>query len=315
MKIAVTGANGLIGRDLARRHLAAGDDVRVLVRDTGRVVEGLGGARLYEIDMAASEGNLAGFLECIDVLYHCAAELRNPARMTVVNVDGTRRLLQAAAGRIGRWVQVSTVAVYGRARAGVITEDSPLAPADAYARSKAMADALVADFSGKSGFEHVILRACAVLGPGMPGSFLYRVIDLLDRGLFAPVGAPGALVSLIPVSSVAGALSACATSPLAARRTYNLVEQCTVEHLVEVCCEALGRKPPRWRIPEGSLRAVAWLAERLAPGKLTQEQIDILTNRVRYDAQRAANELRYNCVMNLDDAIRELAVEWRRLKK
>lgn len=315
MKIAVTGANGLIGRALALRHLAAGDEVRALVRNAGHGVDGLGGVRLHEIDIATDEGDLAAFLEGADVLYHCAAELRDPARMSAVNVDGTRRLLQAAGGRIGRWVQVSTVAVYGRARSGTITEESPLAPADAYSRTKAEADELVSVSSLKGGFEHVILRVCAVIGPGMPGSFLYRLIGLLDRGLFAPVGAPGALVSLIPVSSVAGVLSACAASPHAAGRIYNLAEQCTVEHLVEVCCETLGRKPPRWRMPERPLRAAAWLAERLAPGKLTQGQIDILTSRVRYDVKRARRELGYYDVMNLDAAVRELAAEWQRPEK
>lgn len=315
MKVAVTGANGLIGRELAMRHLAAGDEVRALVRDAGRSAADLGGVHLHEIDIAADEGDLGNFLEGVDVLYHCAAELRDPARMTAVNVEGTRRLLQAAAGRIGRWVQMSTVAVYGRARRGTITEESPLAPADAYSRSKAMADELVFTSSSKGGFEHVILRSCAVIGSGMPGSFLYRLIGLLNRGLFAPVGAPGALVSLIPVSSVAGVLAACASSPRAAGRIYNLSEQCTVEHLVEVCCDALGREPPRWRIPEQPLRAVAWLAERLAPGKLTQRQIDILTSRVRYDTERVVRELGYNSVMKLDDAIRALVVEWRRLEK
>lgn len=315
MKIAVTGANGLIGRELAMRHLAAGDEVRALVRDIGRASVELEGARLHEIDLAADEGDLAGFMEGVDVLYHCAAELRNPTRMTAVNVEGTRRLLQAAAGRIGRWVQVSTVAVYGRARSGIITEESPIAPADVYSRTKAMADELVLAASSKGGFEHVVLRVCAVIGAGMPGSFLYRLIGLLDRGLFAPVGAPGALLSLVPVSSVAGVLFSCASSPQAAGRIYNLSEQCTVEHLVEVCCDVLGRKPPRWRIPEQPFRAVAWLAERLAPGTLTQRQIDILTSRVRYDTERVVRELGYNSVMKLDDAIRALAVEWRRLEK
>lgn len=314
MRVAVTGANGLLGGTLVALHAARGDEVRGLVRDARRAGNAPG-MRVCEGDLADTDASigarLAEFVDGADVVYHCAAELRDAARMAPTNVDGTRRLLAAAAGRIGRWVQVGTVGVYGRPRQGTITEASPLAPADAYAESKARADALVAELSAAGGFEHVILRACAVIGPGMPGRFLYRIIGLLDRGLFAPVGAPGARVSLVPAANVAHALLACATLPPAAGRSYNLADQCTVEELVEVCCAALGRPAPRWRLPEAPLRAAAWLAERLAPGRLTQAQIDILTSRVCYSTARIRGELGYNDVMKLDVLLRELVSTWR----
>lgn len=312
MRVAVTGANGLLGKALASLHVARGDEVRGLVRDARRAADRLPGVQVFERDLAVEADRLTDFLDGADVVYHCAAELHDPARMAATNVDGTRRLLAAAAGRIGRWVQVSTVGVYGRPRDGTVTEASPLAPRDAYAESKARADALVAELSDKGGFEHAILRSCAVIGPGMQGRFLDRVIRLLDSGIFAPVGAPGALVSLIPVANVAHALHECARLPRAASRIYNLADQCTVEHLVSVCCEALGRPPPLWRLPEAPLRGAAWLLERIAAGRLTQEQIDILTSRVKYSTERIRSELGYNDVMKLDDALRELVVAWRR---
>lgn len=311
MKVAVTGANGLLGTALASLHVARGDAVRGLVRDATRAEGGLPGVELVGGDLGSEAGRLAAFLDGADVVYHCAAELNDPARMVVTNVEGTRRLLAAAAGRIGRWVQASTVGVYGRPREGTVTEASPLAPKDPYAETKARADALVAELAAGGGFEHVILRACAVIGPGMQGRFLYRLIGLLDRGLFAPVGAPGALVSLMPVANAAHALHECARLPQAAGRIYNLADQCTVEHLAAVCCEALGRQAPRWRLPEAPLRALAWFAERAAAGPLSQEKIDILTSRVRYATERIRGELGYNEIVKLDDALRELVAAWR----
>lgn len=310
MKVAVTGVNGLLGKALASLHVARGDEVRGLVRDAKRVFDGLPGVRVFEQDLAGEGESLFEFLDDVDVVYHCAAELHDPARMVGTNVEGTARLLKTAAGRIGRWVQVSTVAVYGRPREGTITEASPLAPVNAYAETKARADALVVDLSAEGGFEYAVLRSCAVIGPGMQGKFLYRVFGLLNRGLFAPVGAPGALVSLMPVANVAHALLECARLPQAGGRIYNLADQCTVEHLVETCCEALGRQAPRWRLPEAPLRAAAWLSKRIVPGKLTQTQVDILTSRVRYSTERIRGELGYNDVMKLDDALCELVAVW-----
>lgn len=311
MRVAVTGASGLLGKALASLHVARGDAVRGLVRDAARAANGLPGVELIEGDLAADAARLAALIDGADVVYHCAAELNDPARMIATNVEGTRRLLAAAAGRVGRWVQVSTVGVYGRPRDGTVTEASPLAPKDAYAETKARADALVAELAPEGGFEHVILRSCAMIGPGMQGRFLYRMIGLLDRGLFAPVGAPGALVSLIPVANAAHALHECARLPQAAGRVYNLADQCTVEHLAGVCCEALGCQVPRRHLPEALLRAVAWLAERVAPGSLTQAHIDILTSRTIYSTGRIRSELGYNDVMNLDDALREMVAAWR----
>lgn len=311
MKIAVTGANGMLGAALVALHAARGDEVRALVRYARPEQNRLPGVRIFERDITGLSSDLEEFIDGADVVYHCAAELHDPARMVDTNVEGTHRLLAAAAGRIGRWVQVSTVGVYGRQRSGVITENSPLAPVDDYAASKVQADVLVGRLSGKGGFEYSILRPCAVIGPGMQGRFLYRLIGLLNRGLFAPVGAPGASVSLIPVTNVIHALHKCATLPEAAGRIYILSDQCTVEHLVEVCCAGLGRRPPHWRLPEAPLRAAAWLAERIAPGRLTQAQVDILTSRVRYSTKRIRNELGYSNVMKLDAALRELIAAWR----
>lgn len=311
MKVAVTGANGLLGGALVSLHLDRGDEVRGQVRDARRAADALPGMQAFEGDLAAGPNRWADFLDGADIVYHCAAELQDPARMNATNVEGTRRLLSAAAGRIGRWVQVGTVGVYGRPRNGVITEASPLAPADAYAESKARADALVVELSSTGNFEYAILRCCAVIGPGMPGRFLYRLIGLLDRGFFAPIGAPGALVSLIPAANVAHALNACAMLPQAAGRTYNLADQCTVEHLMQVCCGALGRQVPRWRLPEAPVRAAAWLAEWIRPGQLSRAQIDVLTSRVRYATDLIRGELGYNDVMNLDVVLRELVGAWR----
>lgn len=311
MRVAITGANGLLGGALVSLHLDRGDEVRGLVRDARRAADSLPGMRVFEGDLSVESSRLADFLDGADIVYHCAAELQDPARMSATNVDGTRRLLTAAAGRIGRWVQVGTVGVYGRPRNGVITEASPLAPVDAYAESKAHADALVAELSSAGNFEYAILRCCAVIGPGMPGRFLYRVIGLLDRGFFAPIGAPGALVSLIPVANAAHALHACAMLPQAAGRTYNLADQCTVEHLMEVCCDALGRQVPRWRLPEAPVRTVARLAEWIWPGQLSRAQIDVLTSRVRYSTERICSELGYNDVMKLEVVLHDLAIAWR----
>ena len=79
--------------------------------------------QIHRGDLVTSDpGVLARFVDGADVLYHCAAEIHEPGRMMEVNVGATGSLVAAARGKVRRWVQLSSVAVYGAPEAGVIDE-------------------------------------------------------------------------------------------------------------------------------------------------------------------------------------------------
>src|SRR5437899_3581710 len=88
MVVGITGASGFIGSALVERHIAAGDVVRLLTRSPRAVMS----PRTVAMrgDLATPDGNLGRFVDGLDVLYHCAGEVRDPIRMRAVNVDGTR---------------------------------------------------------------------------------------------------------------------------------------------------------------------------------------------------------------------------------
>lgn len=141
---------------LVQRHLDRGDMVRVLSR---KAVDGMPeAARVYHGDLSSDTQNPAGFADGADVLYHCAAEIHEPKRMIEVNVEGTRRLIRTARGRIGHWVQLGSIAVYGAPHSGVITEETSFQPIDVYGYSKAEADRLVIETAREGGFSCSIVR-------------------------------------------------------------------------------------------------------------------------------------------------------------
>src|SRR6185436_5300692 len=82
--VAITGGSGFIGRHLIARHLARGDQVRYLPRKPP--VAEIAGASAVIGDLAVPGDELRKFAQGADVLYHCAAELRNPAEMQSTNV-------------------------------------------------------------------------------------------------------------------------------------------------------------------------------------------------------------------------------------
>ncbi len=158
--IAITGATGFVGRRLVERHLALRDTVRVLSRGDAATIGLREGVTVCHGDLNGDQDALIAFAAGADILYHCAAELRDPDRMHLVNVVGTRNLAEAAANRICRWVQLSSVAIYGRQPAGPVTESALPDECNTYPTSltKLEAEKIVREYSGKGGFSYSILR-------------------------------------------------------------------------------------------------------------------------------------------------------------
>src|SRR5205823_14614812 len=100
--------------------------------------------------------------ECV---FHLAAEIatqRDPEKINEVNVEGTKRLLEACAALDSpRFVFVSTV-VTGDAAGAELDETVALPIETAYGRSKQQGEQLVRE----SGLPTVIIRPSHVYGPG-----------------------------------------------------------------------------------------------------------------------------------------------------
>ena len=311
MNVGVTGGSGFVGRRLVERHLARGDHVRVLTRKPGNAAELAAAAERCQGDLLGDTEALRGFADGLDVLYHCAGETRDEARMADVNVQGTRNLSQAAAGRVKRWVQLSSVGAYGPLRSGTISEDAPLQPVGPYELTKTEAEQLLQRDASNLGFSCCVLRPCKIMGIGMRDRSLYGLFALLARGRFFFIGKPGALLNYVHVDDVARALMLCGTHPAASGRIYNVARQTTVESFVSASCAAIGCAPPRLRVPEGPIRLLAALTAWVPRNPLTSGRINGLTSRVIYSVEHIATELGFGFEVTIDDGIRELVADWR----
>lgn len=312
MIVGITGGTGFIGRSLVERVLAAGAQVRVLSRrapdESGLPPE----VRVYPADLSRGAGEqLPTFLEGVDVLVHCAGEARAIERMRALHVSGTHQLLQAAKGKIRRWVQLSSVGVYGPKRRGIVREDTPVAPVGEYETTKTEADRLVWQSAEEGEFEAVVLRPSIVFGPGMPNQSLYQLISLVDRGWFAFVGAAGAMANYVFVDDVADALWLCASAP-DARGPYNLSDDRNMEAFVGTIAAALGRSRPRLRLPEGPLRLVSRILQLFPASPVTESRVDALSRRTTYPSTRIQEELGFKFRVSIEQGLRRLVEDWRR---
>ena len=179
MIVAITGGTGFVGRRLLQRHLAAGDEVRLLTRRPSAPAS----CRRFEGDLAT--GRIpAAFVAGADVLYHCAGEIRSEEKMHAVHVEGTRALASMAAGTIGRWVHLSSVGVYGPRRQGDIDEAEPPAPAGVYEETKYRSEEIVLEASRNGAMQVAVLRPSIIFGEDMPNQSLRQWMAIINRGAY-----------------------------------------------------------------------------------------------------------------------------------
>ena len=253
---------------------------------------------------------MRGFVQGADVVYHCAAELRDASAMEKTNVTGTANLLRAATGEIGRWVQLSSTGIYGAVRHGEVREDAEIRPGNAYERSKAAADALVLAAAEK--LSCVLLRPSNVYGADMPNQSLFQLIRMIDKGLFFFIGPRGATANYVHVENVVDALLACAHATLPANgRAYIVSDHRPLEAFAGIIAEHLGKPTPRMRLPELPVRALAAACGWLPGVPLKTSRIDALTNRTVYCTDRIEAELGFSNLLSMEAGLAELVRVWK----
>lgn len=309
MIVAVTGGTGFIGSRLVQRHVERGDEVRLLSRKLLSPAMA-SGAIVHAGDLLHDEG-LQTFVDGADVLYHCAGQITDPALMRPLHVDGTRRLIEAGVGRIGRWVQLSSVGVYGPVLHGEVTEESAPNPVGEYETTKAESDELVLAAAGEGAFGCAVLRPSNVFGAAMSNQSLFGMIRMIERGLFFFIGRPGASANYVHVDNVVEGLLRCATLQQAEGRVFNLSDHRSMERFVAAISEALGCKVPGLRLPELPVRWMAGLLGSLPGFPLTPARVTALSNRSVYPTRRIEQELGYRHGVGMEQGLREMVAAYR----
>ena len=170
--VAITGVSGFIGSRLVPRLSAAGVD-RIVGLDVRDPTRGAIGFEHHLVDV--SNRDLEIWLRGVDTVVHLAAILdpiTDAARMSRANVEGTRRVLDAAAAAgVRKVVRVSTAAVYGAWATNPVplTEDSPLRPNPGFGPAIHAAESERLVFEWQPDHPDVtvtVLRAAPVLGAG-----------------------------------------------------------------------------------------------------------------------------------------------------
>ena len=259
--IAITGVSGGAGQ-LVLRQLAEDPSVtRIIGIDARDPAFRPAGLEFHRLDLAS--GDLKSVLAGADTVAHLSflvARRADAALSERANVDGTRRVLEAAGGAgIGAIVVVSSAMVYGAWPDNPVplTEDAPLRPNPGvvFATQKVEIERLVAEWADDHpGLPVAILRPVTVVGPAIDG----HLSQVFRDGLPVRMRGPGPPAQFLHHDDLTAAVHLAITSRLDG--VYNVAPEGSIPHeeLLALAAPRLRVRPP-WS-SGGRVGRRAWLA-------------------------------------------------------
>lgn len=307
-RVFVTGANGFIGRALARRYRECGVEVRgvdMAADAAWNVVAG----DVREVERWRTH------LEGCELVIHTAAVVSMVAPMRVawdVNCNGTRRLLAACRdARVARFVHLSSVAAYGRDFPDAVDESWPLVTnGNSYTDTKITSEHAVLAAHAKGEVSCTIIRPGDVYGPGSRAWIVEPIKAIRARQFLLPDRGRG-VFSPVYVDDLVDGIVVAAGLAQGAGQLFNLTSGVGVS-----CAEFFGH---HWRwvgrrgampsLPTGVAIALAEAGARFArlTGRSTEMgrgTIGLLSRRGTYSIEKARRLLGYAPQVDLAEGMR-----------
>lgn len=296
--VAVTGANGFVGRGV----------VRALTTRRRYAVHAITRAQVGDIGPGT---NWTGALAGVDTLVHLAARVhvideRAADALSAyrrVNTDGTRRLAeQAAAAGVRRLVFLSTLKVHGEVGtpgAPFRVTDAP-APVSHYAVSKWEAERALREVAADTGMEVVIIRPPLVYGTGVGANFA-RLVRWVRSGVPLPFGRIDNRRSLVGLDNLASLILRCIDAEAAAGQVFLASddEDLSTPELIRRIADATGRSARLVPVPVRWLRAVGRVTGREA-------EIDRLVGSLQADIRQTCETLGWRPPVSVDEGLRRV---------
>lgn len=193
MKHIIFGGDGFVGRHLAQKLLADGEEVIVadIVFDNSGFYPG---ATKVACDVTSPEAVQALPIEADDMVYNLSAKMLSPLQVRAkrhdffypVNYDGTKNIIEAMDKKgAKKLVHFTTDMIYGHTLTFPMTEDHPVAPLGEYGQSKLDTEHLAAEWRER-GMSISLFRPRLIIGPGRLG-ILEKLFKLIDANLPVPM--------------------------------------------------------------------------------------------------------------------------------
>jgi len=318
----VIGANGFLGSHVTRQLVAAGHDVRVMVRE---------GATTTGIDDLATErfvgdvfdnDTLHAAMTGSDDVYYCVVDARgwlsDPAPLFHTNVEGTRNVLDVAKD-VGpqRFIFTSTYATVDRRRGrtasetDVIPDERTITP---YVRSRVEAERMVLDAARDGALPAVAMCVSTTYGAGDWGRTPHGAIIAGAAFGKLPFVLGGIELEAVGVDDAAAAMILAAKHGRIGERYLISEKMISNAEVVRIAADAAGMPAPTRTLPLPAAYAMAALGTVKARLRGTDERLNLNALRLMraeapVDHSKAVRELGWQ-PRPVEESIAEAARFW-----
>ncbi len=337
----VIGANGFLGSHVTRQLVADGHAVRVMVRN------GANTAGIDDLDVERFTGDIfdadvlrAAMTGCDDV-YYCVVDTRgwlsDPAPLYRTNVEGTRHVLDVAAGvhaehPFRKFVYTSSYATVGRRRGRVATEADDITddsgrhtrgrgwatPPTDYVRTRLIAERMVLRYAREGKLPAVAMCVSTTYGAGDWGRTPHGAIIAGAAFGKLPFVLGGIELEAVGVDDAARAMILAAEHGRVGERYLISERMITNADVVRIAADAAGVPAPTRTIPlpvAYALAAVSTAKARLrgTDERLTLNALRLMRAEAPVDCAKARRELGWQ-PRPVSESIREAARWWVNLR-
>ena len=297
------GASGFLGSHVVKGLVAAGRDVRIMVRSSSdtRAIDHLNVERVVG-DVTYTNAMVSAMEGCSSVFYcivDTRAWLRDPAPLYKTNVEGLRRAMDVALDSgIKRFVFTSTYGTIGINASGVSTEEDVFNwwdKAPDYIRCRVQAENLFMEYCQDKGLPGVACCVGNTYGADdyvpTPHGKLVKDVARGRMGFYWDGGGP-----VVGISDAAGALLLAEQKGVVGERYIVAERWLDYEELFACAAKAAGVEPPKLRTPLFILYTMAGIADFVSfftrkDNRLSVASIRCSTMLPNVDSGKARNEL------------------------
>jgi dihydroflavonol-4-reductase len=321
----VIGANGFLGSHVTRQLVAAGHEVRAIVRPNA-ITTGIDDLPVtrYHGDIWDND-TLREAMAGVDDVYYCVVDtrgwLRDPAPLFHTNVEGTRNVLEVAMNaNLRRFVFTSSYVTVGRRRGARANEDDIIVDRrlTPYVRSRVQAENIVLKYAKERGLPAVAMCVSTTYGSGDWGRTPHGAIIAGAAFGKLPFVMGGIELEAVGVDDAARALIRAADRGSVGERYLISEKMISNAEVVRIAADAAGVPAPTKSIPLPMSYAMAAAGSVKAKLRGTDERLSLGSLRLMraeapVDNGKAIRELGWE-PKPVEVSIREAARFWAGLR-
>lgn len=252
MKILITGASGFVGQHLLEDIDTTKYSIRVMTRNMSKKMRILPpGCELVEADLTDVD-SLQKALENIDIVVNIAAEVRDPEKLKVTNINGVQNLIEAAVdNKVKKIIHLSSVGVVGMQYSSdpvVIDEQANCFPKNGYELTKLESEKLLSEAHTKYNFQLDIVRPTNVYGEYHPFNALLNLVNHIAQGK-PVVSTSTAIVNYVYVKDLT-ALIIYLLQESSSKGILNVGRSCSLVHFTESVSGNFNKKSRQIYLPQ-----------------------------------------------------------------